>query len=160
MVKFNKILSQFIKKYSDFKEKRIFKIENKGASLSLKIKKEKIKFEEALKIKEKLKAEDEEYEKMYKSLVRILESRGIILNVHNRNYKIREWDNLSIKKINGLYGLVNKSRENEIIYLFQKRYIGTIEHIVRNYRCSIIVTRMDKQYIKMQLRITGQLDRT
>ena len=96
-------LSKYIKAYSNFKQKQINVLDNKKKNLQVKLKNELSEFQELLNIKESLKKEDERYDETYNSLIKILKSRGILFNIHNNNFQVREWDNLFIKNINGLY---------------------------------------------------------
>lgn len=153
MKKREKVLSKFMNKYNNFKKQGIAKVENKIKDLSLKIKKESLKFDELIKTREKFKEENNKYDEVYNSLIEVLKLRGLLFNIPNKNFKVREWDNLLIKKINGRYELINKNKEP--LYLFEEKYSEVIEHIMTEYYYSVVVTRIDRRYIKVQLRITG-----
>ena len=144
-------LSKYIKAYSDFKQKQVNVLDNKKKNLQIKLKNEVSKFQELLNIKESLKKEDERYDETYNSLIKILKSRGILFNIHNNNFQVREWDNLFIKNINGLYMFMNKSGDS--LYVIEEKYNDVVKYIINNYSYSVIVTRIDINSIKVQVRI-------
>jgi hypothetical protein len=151
MNKKHELLSKYIKTYSGLKKNKIKVLDNKKKNLRIKLEEELSKFNNLLNLREKLKKEDERYNEIYDSLVKILKSRGILFNIHNNNFKIKEWDNLFIKKINNLYVLMNKSGES--LYTIEEKYNDAIEYIIDNYTYSLIITRKDGNLIKSQLRI-------
>lgn len=156
MNKKHELISKYIKTYSGFKENKIKGLDNKKKSLKIKLEDELIKLNRLLNLKEKLKNEEERYNEIYDSLLKILKSRGILFNIYNNNFKIKEWDNLFIKKINDLYVLVNKSGES--LHIIEEKYNDAIEYIINNYTYSLIITRKDDNLIKSQLRILGKLN--
>lgn len=142
---------KLLKIYNNFKEKQIFNLDSKKENLQIKLKSEVDNFDKLLNMKEKLRQEEQKYNKIYNLLMEILKSRGILFNIHNNNFQVKEWDNLFIKDISSLYSFVNKN--GDLLYTFEKKYNDAVDYIVNNYSYSVIVIRKDINLIKVQLRI-------
>ena len=141
----------FTNKYNALKNKEIGDLNNKKKELQVKIQKELEKFNELIRFQEKIKEEEENANISINSLLRIVESRGIIFNIYNKNFQIKEWDHLNIEKINGSYKIIGKKGES--LYTINLKHNSAIDYIVKNYSYSIVVIRMDSYSIKAQLRI-------
>lgn len=147
----DKLLSKFTSKYNDLKNKEIMDLSNKKKELHVKIQKGLEKFNELIQLQKKIKEEEEEANTSIRSLLRIVESRGIIFNIYNKNFQVKEWDHLNIEKINNLYRIISKKGES--LYTLTEKYSDAVDYIVGNYSYSIVVIRMDSYSIKAQLRI-------
>lgn len=147
----DELLSKFTSKYNNLKYKEINYLNNKKEELQVKIQKELEKFNEFTRLQKRLKVDEENANTSLNSLLRILKFRGIIFDVYNKNFKVKEWDHLHIKKVNGLYSFMSKSGEN--LFTLSKKYNDAVEYIVNNYSYSVVVIRIDSYLIKAQLRI-------
>lgn len=147
------LLSKVIRKYNDSKNRRISNLDGRKEKLKLKINNEQNDFKQLIKEKEKLKEENKRVNSVFNSLVAILKSRGIIFDIPNKNFQVREWDNLHIKKSDNSYSFVNKS--GVCLYVLDKKYCETMDYIVKNYSYSIVVIRKNPHSLKVQLRIVA-----
>lgn len=151
MNKKERLTSKLVETYNRFKLKQIFNLDSKEKNLKVQFKNELDEFYKFSNMKEKLKQEEEIHDKVYNSLIKILKSRGILVNIPNKNFQVKEWDNLFIKDINSLYSLISKN--GDLIYAFEKKYNESIKHIVNECSYSVIVIRKNENSIKVQLRI-------
>lgn len=147
----DEFLSKFENKYNKLKHNEVNNLNNKKEELQIKIQKELEKSNEITCLQRKFKVEEENANTSFYSLLRILEFRGIIFDVHNKNFKVKEWDHLHIEKVNGLYSFISKNGEN--LFTLGKKYNDVVEYIMNNYSYSVVVIRMDSYLIKVQLRI-------
>ncbi|NMM64026.1 hypothetical protein HBE96_15360 [Clostridium sp. P21] len=145
------LLSKFIKIYRNSKKKQISILDNKKENMKIQLEEELSKFNNLSNLREKYKKENEKYNEMYNSLMEILKSRGILFNIHNDNFKLKEWDKLSIKKVNEVYVLTDKN--GQPVHNIEKKYNNTIKYITDNYSYSLTVIRKDGNLVKAQLRI-------
>ncbi|WML37614.1 hypothetical protein [Clostridium sp. OS1-26] len=145
------LLSKLIRTYNDFKNRKINNLDSRKEKLKLKLKSEQSDFNNLINEKEKLKEEDKNVDLVFNSLVTILKSRGIIFDVPNKNFQVKEWDNLYIKKSDNLYSFANKN--GVCLYVLEKKYGDVMEYIVNNYSYSIVVIRKNPHSLKVQLRI-------
>jgi hypothetical protein len=145
------LLSKLIRIYNDSKNRKINNLDSRKEKLKLKLKSEQSDFNNLINEKEKLKEEDKKVDSVFNSLVAILKSRGIMFDIPNKNFQVREWDNLYIKKSDNLYSFVNKN--GVCLYVLEKKYYDVMEYIVKNYSYSIVVIRKNPHSLKVQLRI-------
>lgn len=145
------LLSKLIRKYNHSKSRKMNNLDIRIEKLKLRLKSEKKDFDQLINEKEKLKEEDKKLNLVFNSLMMILKSRGIIFDIPNKNFQVREWDNLYIKKLDNLYSFVNKN--GVCLYVLEKKYSDVIEYIVNNYSYSIVVIRKNPHSLKVQLRI-------
>ncbi|MTK10918.1 MAG: hypothetical protein F8N39_02050, partial [Clostridiaceae bacterium] len=103
------LLSKFIRIYNDSKNRKINNLDSRKEKLKLKLKSEQNDFNQLINEKERLKEENKRIDSVFNSLVAILKSRGIMFDIPNKNFQVREWDNLYIKKKNNLYSFINKN---------------------------------------------------
>ncbi|MBA5850330.1 hypothetical protein H2684_03230 [Clostridium sp. cel8] len=146
----NKLFLKIIHKYEKMKKNKVVKLNKKIDKLHDEIEKENIKYKDLLKLRETVKIRKSETEYKYNMLIMILKSRGIIFEIQTK-YSIKEWENLYIKFIDERYKLINK--KGCIVYEIEDKYYSTIEHIIKNYKYSIVVIRKDAYFYKLQLRI-------
>lgn len=135
------------------KEKELQLLEHKKEVYIQEIKKQ----EEILK-RNRSAIEKLEYENMllkdrYNSLKRIIKERGLIIDIINDSYAIKEWDNLSLNK-EGDYFIVY-SKKGERIKEIDKDTTDILEEIIREQgRYSLVVIRVEKKHIKALLRLS------
>ncbi|MBV7272417.1 hypothetical protein JMF89_06965 [Clostridiaceae bacterium UIB06] len=147
----DELLSKFTNKYNDLKNKEISDLNNKNRELQVKIQKGLERFNELMCLQKKIKEEEEEANISLNSLLRIVESRGIIFKIHNKNFQVKEWDHLNIEKVNNLYRIISKKGES--LDTLASKYNDALDYIINNYSYSIVIIRMDSYSIKAQLRI-------
>lgn len=134
------------------KEKELQLLEHKREVYLKEIEKQ----EEALK-RNRESFEKLEYENMllkdrYNSLKRVIKERGIIIDIINDNYAIKEWDNLSINKEGDFF--IVFSKRGERIKELDKDTTELVEEIIKEQgRYSLVVIRVDSRHIKALLRL-------
>lgn len=146
-----KLFSKLIDKYSNSKQITVTNLENKKSFLKANIDKELEKFNELSKKEQNIVEKYKRYKAIYTSVITVLKAKGIIFDIPNRRFKVREWDNLYIHKAKDMYNLMNKSGES--LYVIDKKYNNAIEEVIKKYNYSIVIVRMDPNFIKAQLRI-------
>jgi|GEM_PF-1093328 len=139
------------KYYVKNKEKEIKKLEDLKLKLSEDIEKEKLiqqKNEISLK---KITSENSELNSQYNNLLNMAVNRGLIFDIENTNFNIKEWDNLYIYRKSGKYYFKDKnnidygSLEKDITELFDDIF-------KRGFNCSIVVIRVESKAVKIQVR--------
>ncbi|WP_446899064.1 hypothetical protein ACSVC9_03980 [Clostridium sp. LBM24168] len=151
MNKSDELFSKFIRNYDMRKKNKILNLDNKIKMLKVKLNTQNEQYNKILEIKENIEEKSIEIDKIYKKLLELLKSRGIIFEITVKNININEWENLHIKLVNGRYKLIRKN--GEFVYEIKNKFYNSIEHIVRNYKYSIVVIRKDNYIVKLQLRI-------
>lgn len=151
MNKKDELISKLINKYNSYKKKEILNLENKKDKLQTQLKRELDRFDKLLNTKKSLEREYVKYDELYYSLIDILKFRGILFDIPDKDHRVKEWDNLFIENINGLYSFTNKNGKK--LYTIEKKYNDTIQHITNNYNYSVVVVRKYGNLIKAQLRI-------
>ncbi|AND84537.1 MAG: hypothetical protein LKF87_02800 [Clostridium tyrobutyricum] len=149
------IFLKMIKNYDRKIKNRIKYLDNKINTLQSQIKEREKKYCNTFEIKQKLERHNSEINKKYNYLLNILKSRGIIFEISVVSTNINEWDNLYIKILKNIYYFADKN--NEIIYEIDSRYFSVVEHIIKNYKYSILVIRKDAYLITLQLRILDSI---
>ncbi|WP_125154360.1 hypothetical protein [Clostridium rectalis] len=107
--------------------------------------------EEKTKKLQHLKLENEILTEKYLRIIELILDRGIIIDILNKGYKIKEWDNLYLIKRKET--MVICSKNNEVIKIFNKEESKELEKIIKNKNYSIVVTRIEGKYIKIQFRV-------
>ncbi|OFI01570.1 hypothetical protein CLOACE_20520 [Clostridium acetireducens DSM 10703] len=87
----------------------------------------------------------------YEKLKHIFYKRGIILYIRNKNYNVNEWDNLHLKLEYNNYYIYTKN--NELLYKFHEEETSVIREMIYNKPYSLIITRIDGNVLKLQLRL-------
>lgn len=103
---------------------------------------------------EHLQKEQEEnllLKKQYDKVKDAVVNRGIILDIENNNYDIKEWDNLFLYKNGTKFSVVSKKQED--LYVLDNYMNGVLEQFSSaNYSFSVVVIRVTKKIIKAQIR--------
>lgn len=143
------ILSRY---YAEKKENKIKELDAKNKEYNEKIKDIHQRIENNTGILEKLKEENKEYKIKYERLKNIFYERGLIITIVNKNYNIKEWDNLYFKKKSDLLAIYLK--DNKEVKLFDKATTVILEEILQDKKYSLVVTRVNDKFIKVQLHIS------
>jgi hypothetical protein len=139
------------KYYIKQKESELKKLDEKKARLSQEIEQENSRLIANKENLEKLQFENTMIKQQYKSLKNMIISRGIILDIENNNYNIKEWDNLFVEKKGGRYVVSYKNGEE--VYSFEKDMQILLKDLFsEGYSCSLVVIRVTFRLIKIQLR--------
>lgn len=139
------------KYYIEQKESEFRRMEKKKLRLSREIEQESRMLTNNKDKFERLKLENESLKNQYKNLKDMTVSRGIILDIENRNNKIKEWDNLLIEKKVNRFIVLTKDREE--IYSLEKDIFPVFQDLFsEGYSCSVVVIRVNPKLIKVQLR--------
>ncbi|ERI93888.1 hypothetical protein HMPREF1982_01340 [Clostridiales bacterium oral taxon 876 str. F0540] len=143
-----KLLNRY---YVKRKEKEIKDLEALALKLSQNIEEEERKRQGYELNLEKTVYKYNELKSLYNNLINMVLSRGIILDIENVNFNIKEWDNLYIYKKSGKYFIKDK---NNIDYeSLDKDTSELFEEIFdKGYNYSIVVIRVTKRLIKIQIR--------
>jgi len=134
------------------KEKELQLLEKKKGMYTKEIEKQ----EEILK-RNKENLEKLEYENMllkdrYNSLKRVIKERGVVIDIINDNYAVREWDNLSLNKEGDCF--IVYSKRGERIKELDRDTTGIFEEIIKEQgRYSLVAIRVDIKHIKALLRL-------
>lgn len=145
------MLHKFIKNYTENKQNRAGNLETKKEKLEIQLRKEEEKLDKLSAIKKELISKEKSYDEVYAYLLQILKSRGILFDIPRSAVEIEEWDNLYIKRKQGVYSLIDKNQQ--VVYSIDEKYYDSIEHIVTNYKYSAVVVRKDAYFLKVQIRI-------
>ncbi|MBL4938381.1 hypothetical protein JK636_21950 [Clostridium sp. YIM B02515] len=139
------------KYYVKNKEKEIKRLEDLKLKLLEDIEEEKLKQQKNEISLEKLTYENSQLNSQYNNLLNIAVNRGLISNIENTNFNIKEWDNLYIYKKSGKYFLKDK---NNIDYgSLEKDITELLDDIFkRGFNCSIVVIRATNKIVKIQIR--------
>lgn len=144
-------MKNFNNYYIKQKENEFRKLEEKKFKLSREIEQENIKLINNKEKLERLNLENEQMKNQYNSLKDMAINRGIVLGIENKNYKIKEWDNLFIEKKGNKYILLTKNRE-EIYSLEKDDFLVFQDLFSEGYSSSVIVIRVTPKLIKVQVR--------
>lgn len=139
------------KYYIKQKENEFKKLEEKKLKLSREIEQEKDIFKTNEERLGKLEIQNLQLRDQYNSLKKIILNRGIVLDIENNRYDIKEWDNLYLEKKGNKYVIVLKG--GIVIYNFE----GYISEILKDIfeeqlTSSLVVFRITPRLIKIQLR--------
>lgn len=155
------------KDFFDFKGVTEYYINQKNSEI-LKLEKKRNKYNEnILKIKnalvknkhllEELQSNNDILKEEYNNLKKNLMQRGLIIDIINKNYHIKEWDNLYAVKNSKNYIVTNK--QGEELLVFDSGFSHILHEVMGDtYFCSIVVTRVSEKNIKAQLRINKKAD--
>ncbi|SUY47531.1 Uncharacterised protein [Clostridium putrefaciens] len=145
------MLTKFIKIYNSNKQEELKRLGETKIKLLKKIEIEKEEYnllqhdeQESL---EKFKVLD----RSYVELMDILRNKGMLFEISNKGQVLEEWDNLFVDNIKSKYYLKNKY--GSIIHELEEEYKEPLKYILDRYSYSLLVIRIDKNKIKVQLRI-------
>ncbi|SQB34582.1 hypothetical protein [Clostridium cochlearium] len=99
----------------------------------------------------KLKEEYEELKEKYNRFINIFNERGITLNIVNKDYGLKEWDNLYFKRQGDIGFII--TRYGTVVKSFDKNIADILEEILQEKESSIVITRITTNLIKAQLHI-------
>lgn len=143
------------KLYVSQKENELKKLEDKALSLESQIQKEKESSEAHKGELDKLQYENNQLMSQYNMLKNMLIQMGILLDIENKSYNIKEWDNLYLKSKTNRYVVISKNEEE--IYFFDKDTSCILQDIfTEGYSCSLVVIRVLSKNIKAQLRFISE----
>lgn len=139
------------KYYLEKKKEKIQNLDKKNKKYSKDIYEMKEKIKSKREEVDKLKEEYSEYKEKYDRFINIFNERGITINIINKDYDLREWDNLYFKK-QGNIGVIT-SKDGNIVKSFDKDVTDVLEEILHDKKSSIVITRVTTNLIKAQLQI-------
>lgn len=143
------------KYYIKHKESELKKLDEKKARLSEEIGQERSKLNANRLSLEKIKSENTLIKDAYKNLKNMIVSRGIIFDIENNSYNIKEWDNLFVEKKGSKYVVAFKNGEE--LYNFEKDHYILLQDLFSvGYSCSLVVIRVSSKSIKIQLRFINE----
>lgn len=137
----DELFSRLMRRHDMRKRNRILNLDNEIKVLNKKLKILDERYNEILKTDKYIREKNIEIEQKYRELLKILKSRGIIFEITSQNINVNEWENLYIKLIEGHYKIINKN--GELIYEIKNKYYNSINHIINNYKYSIVAIRKD-----------------
>ncbi|KAJ50287.1 gas vesicle protein [Clostridium tetanomorphum] len=140
----------FSKFYAKVKQNRLEELDKKIKEYKEEIEKLKDITEGKNKELQHLKLDNEILMEKYSRLMQLILDRGIAIDIINKNYKIKEWDNLYLVEKNNLISICSKN--NEEIKMFTKEESYEIKNLIKSREYSIVVTRVEKKFIKIQFR--------
>lgn len=138
--------------YIKTKENEIKKLEEKKRLLEQQILNEKALLDENKALLIKREMESKMLTEQYESLVRMVENNGLTFDIENKNYEIKEWDNLTLAKRGTSYIILSKKGEE--LEMLNRETSFILEHLLsekKNY--SFVVVRITKKNIRAQFRI-------
>ncbi|MCY6484349.1 hypothetical protein OW763_08260 [Clostridium aestuarii] len=143
--------SEILNKYINNKQSQITYLDNIKNDLESRIKKEKENIEKNIRKLEKLKFENSLIQDKYNSLYRIVKERGVNICIRNHSFNISEWDNLFIKSYKNKNIIISKKGlELEELDL---KISNVFYREIQSNLYSLIVTRVDKRFIKVKFLI-------
>ncbi|MCM0650713.1 hypothetical protein NBE98_20325 [Clostridium swellfunianum] len=139
------------KYYIKQKENEFSKLEEKKLKLSREIEQEKEIFKTNEEKLGKLEIQNLQLRDQYNSLKKIIINRGIVLDIENNRYDIKEWDNLYLEKKGNKYVVVLKG--GIVIYNFESYVYEILKDLFEEQlTSSLVVIRITPRLIKVQLR--------
>lgn len=139
------------KYYIKQKENEFSKLEEKKLKLSREIEQEKEIFKTNEEKLGKLEIQNLQLRDQYNSLKKIIINRGIVLDIENNRYDIKEWDNLYLEKKGNKYVVVLKG--GIVIYNFESYVYEILKDLFdEQLTSSLVVIRITPRLIKVQLR--------
>lgn len=143
------------KYYVEQRDKELKRLDLKRTELLKQLETEKVSLEENRKSLEQVNAESLQLKMELENLRNLLINRGLILDIENHGYDIKEWDNLNLVKRKGLYAVTTK--KDEELYTLDRPTSEILADIFNSgYSYSVIVVRVGVRHIKLQLRFVKQ----
>ncbi|MBE6068601.1 MAG: hypothetical protein E7211_13035 [Clostridium lundense] len=97
----------------------------------------------------KLQRENEELDKKYFVVKEVILKNGLIFSIVNKNYNVKEWDNLYIKtREDFLVVTLKDGTEIKTIESFKSK---SLKGFLKGHPYSIVVTRIESNLIKAKL---------
>lgn len=149
----NKHISKEISNfYIESKQKQIKHIQENNEKLEKQIEIEKGKLEEHKNVLDKEIFENNLLKDEYSSLKRVIKERGIVIDITNDNYSLKEWDNLNLKREGNSFIL--SSKKGETLKSFDNETSELLQDASLQYGMySAIVIRVTPKYIRVQIRL-------
>lgn len=142
------ILSKY---YARKKENKIKELDNKKKEYKRKIINIQQLIEEKTHRINKLRKENKKYKIKYERLKQIFYERGLTINIINKNYNIKEWDNLYLRMESNLLAIYLK--DGKEVKLFDEGTTMILEELLKDKDYSLVATRVYEKFIKVQLHI-------
>lgn len=142
-----KFLSNF---YYKLKEKRLKDLDKKIEKLKEDLEKEKVLKENSSAYLDKLLKESRELKQYYENQIKLLANRNNTITIKNNNFKVKQWENLTLTKVGTTY--VIQSKTMETLYVFEEDMKDFLQ-ILLTLDYSIIVLSVESSRIVIQFRI-------
>lgn len=97
----------------------------------------------------KLQKENEELDKRYFRLKEVILKNGLIFSIVNKNYNVKEWDNLYIKTREDF--LVITLKDGTEIKTIEGSKSKSLKKLLKGHPHSVVVTRIESNLIKAKL---------
>lgn len=138
--------------YIRAKENEIKKLNERRIDLEKQILLGKEKLDENKVILTKKEMESQLLEQQYESLVRMVENKGLLFDIPNSNYDIKEWDGLTLAKRGSSYIILSKKGDElEVLDKDTSYILKDLLDEKTNY--SFVVVRVTSKNIRAQFRI-------
>lgn len=104
-------------------------------------------------IEKKLKFENAILSDEYNNLKRLFKERGLIIEIFNNNYDLKEWDNLFLKKVDDKYIITTK--KDEILKVFNEETSNIFDECISDSEAySIVIIRVTAKNIRAQMHLS------
>lgn len=132
------------------KEELIKNLDNKKKLYEEEKKKIEKRLNNNIESEKKIKFENSILKEEYDNLKKMLKERGLIFEIFNNHYDIKEWDNLFFKKEDGHYIITTK--KGECVKVFNEEVSAIIEESINELKAySMVVIRVTTKNIRIQL---------
>lgn len=142
-----KFLSNF---YYKLKERRLKDLDKKIQNLKEEIEKEKLLKDNSSLYLDKLLEESGEVKRYYEQQIKLLASRNNTITLKNNNFKVKQWENLTLAKVGSNYAIQTKGMET--LYMFEDDMKDFLQ-VLLSLDYSIIVLSVDSSRVVIQFRI-------
>ncbi|MDP4146074.1 MAG: hypothetical protein Q8936_16550 [Bacillota bacterium] len=133
------------------KENQIKKLDEKIQELISKIQEQKEKNDNCKIEIGKQSFENSLLKDRYENLKRFIRANGIFFIIENKGFRLHEWESLHLKNENGIIQIIN--HEGSVIHVFNEAGSNLIMEILEDKECNLVVVRIEKYKIKIQLRV-------
>jgi len=134
------------------KEKELELLEHKKEQYQREIESKQMELRNNREILEKLQYENMMLKDRYNSLKRVIKERGLIIDIINDKFSVKEWDNLIATKEGDFF--IIYSKRGERLKELDKDTTNILEEIIREEgRYSLVVIRVDSKHIKILFRV-------
>lgn len=145
------ILDKLNALYKKRTESKILKVKNKNTLLKEDIKdlEERI-HNKKIRLK-KLEDDFRESDENYERVKEVFYKRGINFTAINKNYNLKEWDNLLFNKQGELWSIVTK--DGSELKILDKESSSLLGEILEDKNYSLVITRIEDKFIKIKLHL-------
>lgn len=149
----NKHISREISDYYiKSKQKQMKQIEDSNKRLQELIETEKIRIVENNNKLQQVNFQNNMLQDEYNSLKRVIKERGLIIDISNDNYELKEWDSLNFSRVGRYYTLASK--KGEALKEYDERTSDLFRELAAEYGdYSALVIRTDPKLIRVQIRL-------